>query len=505
MIFSIFRPPAEGETVAECRLGDICDASSFSYEQYFCGVGTFEIKIPVNSAFAGALEPNLLLYTPRYGGFIIKNILRTDNETKLTGYDLNGILRDRVVLTADSVSDGKDAVSGTTEYCVKHFVANNLVSAADNGRNIPRLAVAEDCGRGIANDHYLASPENLDDVVRTMCENAGLGYRITMDFSAGESQAVFTFDVQEQFDAAESGGQRPAFSVGLGNISAMEREVGVTAEKNALWCDTGSAPQFVFKQDTPPVSWDRREDFAALSLVDKFDGEEITGTARQVMADKYAQTDSLVVTAGDIREYGRSYNLGDMVCVYDKRSKALLESWISGAEIKLTATEQSVKLILGSAKPRLLDGLAKKSDLLKKSQSDFPPASDVYAIKTLNYLDSSVRSEKCEFRSGAAILDESVEYGIVQCNTGNVLAKVMHAGDGSVRITSDFASQGRSQGEVTLNSGSVYLSEITNGTTRFAMTKTSTGGLRITFGTNYVQFNVDGTITFKHKDGTRTI
>lgn len=376
MVFSIFRPPGDGETFAECRLGDICDATDFSYEAYFCGVGTFELKLPVTSVFEGVLQPNVLLYTPRFGGFIIKNILRTESEAKLTGYDLNGILRDRLILTADDTPDGKDEVSGSTEYCVKYYVAKNLISAVDNNRNIPRLETAEDSGRGLPNDHYLASPENLDDVVRTMCENAKLGYRISMNVNSGGSAPVFVFDVAERFDAQSEGGQRPAFSIGLGNISALTREVGVTAEKNALWCDTGGAPQFVFKEDSPPVSWERREDFVSLSLVNKDDGEEIMGTARQVMADKYAQTDSLTVTAGDIREYSKAYKLGDLVTVYDKRNRAQLESWISGAEIKLTATEESVKLILGSAKPKVLDGLAKKSDLLKKSQSDFPPAAE---------------------------------------------------------------------------------------------------------------------------------
>ena len=374
MVFSIFRPPSDGESVAECRLGDICDATDFSYEPYFCGVGTFELKLPITSAFSGILQPNTLLYTPRFGGFIIKNILRTESEVKLTGYDLNGILRDRLTLTAEDTPDGKDEVKGTTEYCVKYYVANNLISAVDNNRNIPRLETAENGGRGLQGDHYLASPENLEDVVRTMCENAKLGYRISMNINAGSINPVFTFDVSERFDAKDNGGQRPAFSIGLGNIAALTREVGVTAEKNALWCDTGSAPQFVFKEETPPVSWERREDFVSLSLVDNTDGDEIRATARQVMADKYAQTDSLTVTAGNISEYGAGYKLGDIVTVFDKRNNALLESWISGAEIKLTATEQSVKLILGSAKPKVLDGLAKKSDLLKKSQSDFPPA-----------------------------------------------------------------------------------------------------------------------------------
>ena len=374
MVISIFRPPGDGETIKECRLGDICDVTEFNYEPYFCGVGTFEIKLPITSAFAGILQPNLLLYTPRFGGFIIKNILRTESEVKLTGYDLNGILRDRLTLTADDTPDGKDEVKGSTEYCVKYYVHKNLIGAVDNNRNIPRLETAANGGRGLPNDHYLASPENLEDVVRTMCENAKLGYRITMDVNAATTQPVFLFDVSERFDAVPEGGQRPAFSIGLGNVAALAREVGITAEKNALWCDTGGANQFVFKEDNPPVSWERREDFVSLSLVDKDSGEEIVATARQVMADKYALTDSLTVTAGNIAEYGKTYKLGDIVTVYDKRNKALLESWISGAEIKLTSSEESVKLILGYAKPKVLDTLARKSDLLKKSQSDFPPA-----------------------------------------------------------------------------------------------------------------------------------
>ena len=40
LILPIFRPPNDGESVQECKSGDINDAISLEYEQFFCGYGT---------------------------------------------------------------------------------------------------------------------------------------------------------------------------------------------------------------------------------------------------------------------------------------------------------------------------------------------------------------------------------------------------------------------------------------------------------------------------------
>ena len=381
MVLQIFRPPGDGETLSACKLGDINDAISFEYEKFFCGAGTFTLEIPAVSPFAGEIQPNVLLYDRQYGDcFVVRNVKTAADLITVTGYDLTGILRDRLVLlntaAGETESDGHVLASGTTEAVVKQYVTNNLINAEDNTRNYPRLACAPDLGRGLKKATGYAAPETVDDVIRPICEGGLLGYGIKLDIAAaGSTDApLFIFDVAERLDrsAEQDERNRVIFSIGRGNVTAMEREVGNTAYRNALWCETDADPVFVFDGEVEPASWGRREEYVSLAVVDSLDEAEVTQAARDTMADKFAQTDSLTIDAGNPLEYGEIYNLGDIVTVYDKAKKVQLDSWISAVKLTRRAGEFTVKITLGEAKPKLLDGYAKQADLLKKNQRDYP-------------------------------------------------------------------------------------------------------------------------------------
>lgn len=384
MVIQIYGVPEEGIALRELKKGDINDAISFEYEQFFCGVGTFTLELPLTTPFAAELVENILLYLREDDVcFIIKNVKHKSDMITVVGYDLNGMLLDRLTMERDSGVDGtegKDCISGTTEACVKHFVAYNMISSPDNFRNYPRLAVAEELGRGIESDSDLVGKECVEDVVRTLCEGAQLGYRVRLELHDSSTEPLLIFDVYEREDhtADQSERNRVIFSEGLYNLTEIERETGITAEKNALWCDTGGENMFVYKTDESgaafnPVGWDRREEYMSLSVTDSYDTEEIELTARKQMADKYAQTDSLTINAGNPLDYGTVYKLGDIVTVYDKKRSVQLNSVISSVLVKRTGTEHSVQLSLGERKPKLLDKYAKQNQIQRKEQVDFPP------------------------------------------------------------------------------------------------------------------------------------
>ena len=400
MVLQIFRPPSDNELLQDCKLGDINDAISLEYEKYFCGAGTFTLELSPASPFAGAIEVNSLIYCREDDiCWVVKNIKTTSEKVTVTGYDLNGLLLDRLTLPTEdgeAGTEGKDAVSGSTEACVKHFVEYNLISSEMPERNIPRLVAAENMDRGIAQDSYLASKECLEDVVRTMCGGAGLGYRIRLDLTQSTSEPIFIFDVMEQCDrsADQDERNRVIFSEGMRNISNIERELGITADKNALWCEVGGLDGFVNSGENIPAGWARREEYVSLSVTDPYNQEFVDEAAQKEMSDKFASTDSLTVEAGNPLEYGVVYDVGDIVTVYDREKSAQLNSVISAVTVKRTATEHTVKLTLGESKPKLLDGYAKKTDLLAKNQRAYPvaQASTAGAITTYEYLtDSSVK------------------------------------------------------------------------------------------------------------------
>ncbi|MBD5112138.1 MAG: hypothetical protein HDT42_06315 [Ruminococcaceae bacterium] len=379
MTLALYSPPPEGQTLGKRRLGDINDAISFEYEKFFCGVGTFTLEISPASVFADKIAVNTLIYSnDDEMCWVVKNVKTESDKITVTGYDLNCLLLDRLTMpteTGEAGTENKDAVMGSTEYCVKHFVEYNLIDSEMEERNIPHLCAAENLDRGIPDDTYLASKECLEDVVRTMCARAELGYRISLDFNTdGPGANYLVFDVMEQRDCTveQNERNRVVFSAGMRNIGGIEREIGVTAEKNALWCDVSGLNGFINADDDIPSGWERREEYVSLSVTDPYNQQFVTDAARQEMADKFALTDSLTVDAGNPLDYGTVYNVGDVVTVYDNERSAQLNSVISAAAVKRTATEYTVKLTLGEAKPKLLDGLARKSDLASKYQRDFP-------------------------------------------------------------------------------------------------------------------------------------
>lgn len=245
MVFGIYdQPNAEKTAWKDLKIGDLCDALEFDYLKYFCGVGTFTLVVPRNSVFADRIHANCFLIKPsdgvedRYDGFIVKNIVYENDTLKITGYDLNGLLVDRVTLYLQEYAD-KAVRAGSTEEIVKYYVDYNCVSSSDAERNFPGLEIAENMGRGIANDAASPRLECVADVVADILGAQSMGYRIAPIM---EGIVPMEFDVCEAADRTQDQDEnsRVVFSFGLGNVAQMKREVGVTADKNTFYCEIDS-------------------------------------------------------------------------------------------------------------------------------------------------------------------------------------------------------------------------------------------------------------------------
>ncbi len=381
MVISIFKPPEEGKIWAEHKTGDICDCLSYEYEKYFNGVGTFTLELPVNTRFRAELLVNRILVTDSGDALIIKNILTTLDKIKVTGYDLNGLLCDRVTL--GTASDGYDPHAGSTEACVKYYVRNNLAESEVAQRNLPRFeVVSSTLDRGVAADHAQPRYQNLQELVTEMCGAAKLGWRVYINPKGGSADTpVCLFDVAEQVDrsAGQSERDRVVFSVQTHNVSEMTREVGITSAKNVLYLDidgtvvqypqtaesdgteSGDGGESTAKR-TPGAGYDRREEYCSLSC-GSLNEEDYGIEAEQNIADRMEETDSLTIDAGSPLDYGVRYNVGDIVTVYDRDRSLQLDSVISAAKVTRSGGEYSVRLTLGDSKPKLLDQYAKKSEV----------------------------------------------------------------------------------------------------------------------------------------------
>ena len=400
MVFSIYKPPETADdTWASLKIGDINDVVEWDYTRFFCGAGTFSMIIPRTSTFADKIEVGCFLITINgdgYDGFIVKNIRYENDTLKITGYDLNGMLVDRI--TVAKTDDGKDVQSGATETIVKHYVAVNCVKSEDAERNFPALEIAEDLARGNPNDAASPRLSRVSDIIADILGAAGMGYRIYPLF--GKNTARFVFDVYEEVNRTDeqTENSRVIFAFGHGNITEMVRETGVTADRNTFYCELsdGLVTRYDKKisgagdeetTETPAFSgYNRREEFLELNC----ELAELEVYAEHEIADRYLETDALEIVAGNPLDYGAVYNVGDIATVYDRRRDVKLNSVISAAEVKRTANEYSVKITLGNAKPKPLDLLSKSngavSTVIRQSVEVKPLINDYEYVS-----DTSVR------------------------------------------------------------------------------------------------------------------
>ena len=437
MVISIFKLPEEGKTWAEQKTGDICDCISLEYEKFFNGVGTFTAELPVNTRFRDRLEVNSVLMLDSGDALIVKNIKTTLDKITLTGYDLNGLLCDRLTLT--DKEDGCDTQAGASETIIKHFVSANLVNCElDPNRNLPRFGIAEDKGRGLPGDNAMPRLQNVQELVTEICGAAKLGWRISVDGSAGNDKPIFVFDVTEQTDRAvnQSERNRVIFSAQMHNVSTMTREVGVTAAKNALFLDIdGTVVQYPKAADegtevrrAVAVGYDRREEYCSLTT-DSLEEADYTAEAEQNMSDRMNETDSLIIDAGNPLDYGRLYDVGTIVTAYDRNRNVQLDSVISAAAIRRSGSEYSVKLTLGESKPKLLDGYQKKSEATQKTvrNESGKNVSAAGVLTEYQYLtDTSVK-----FNGTTYTIEKDAETGLISKisdSNGNSLEPGISAG-----------------------------------------------------------------------------
>lgn len=336
MIFGIYDPPDSSiEPWPDLRVGTIVNAEDFEYEKLFCGVGNFELNVPIGSTDADKLKLGRLLFSVD-GGFVIKKIQHGANNIMVSGYDLNGLLLDR--LTVANSEDGKQRVSGSTETIVKRLVNTNCASSATAARRFPGLKVKADKGRGIENDAAAPRLEIVADVISDILSAQQMGWRISavnLADSSTSSSARFEFDVFKSVNR-KAGSSRPkTFSYGLGNADAIKTENSIADAKNTLYCELDDGTVQTYSPVSDNEGFGRTEEYADLGCA----LSELEIYAEHEIAGRFAEVQSVTLEHVDASGFGdtnslEGFDLGDIVTVVDNNANVKLEALISSVKIK---------------------------------------------------------------------------------------------------------------------------------------------------------------------------
>jgi len=360
MICTVYRPlSADYPTFAAAKITDIFKVTSYDYTERNYEVGNFTLVIPANEPSVELIGKEQLLFTDDGDYLYITDTKETEESLTITGYDLKYILASRISLfpTAEQEAGtyGYYVVAGTTEYCIKDIIQYNITAAADTNRRIYGFVIADNAGRGLTSDSYMTRLEPLDEVIGTLCKNAGIGYTVTPNFT--NNTIVFDVAIPTNRTDSQTDVNKIVFAKQFNNIQTVSRELGVSAEKNALYAvqgkDTGSAlVQLVNRNDTTAdYGLYRRETSVSVSC----DVGEIRAYALKEAEDKI-ETDSFEVEAFAVDTYKKEWFVGDIVTF--KYKNLFLDTNIIAVQYSATGNSTTLKLTTGQSAPKIISSVS---------------------------------------------------------------------------------------------------------------------------------------------------
>lgn len=328
----IFDPPEAGSPVFR-NVGRSTAATGVTTVERLYTPGHFTVEIPWEARHAEKLVQGRLVWIAgAYWGIVDDVGLAADAGGQMltvSGRQLKGLAEDRITIPPDftqvSGAQGYDAVTGTTEAVMKHFVQANMINPAQPSRALYGLETAPDLGRGVAQDKYMSRHEALSGVLSALGEAAELGWDILPDLEGHR----LVFDVVEGQDhtALQSERKRVVFEVERKTALAQRYSRNTSDSRNLFYAtlagsefaDEALTVTYLREGEEEPVGIRRREAHLNLSADTPVAGDEYNELRRLALieAERYRDAESFTceIAPDGLYRYGRDYALGDLVTV----------------------------------------------------------------------------------------------------------------------------------------------------------------------------------------------
>lgn len=338
--------PVTAERAQFESAGLALDAASITTTDALSTPGDFAFTLPLGGRCADRVEKGLLVRIDKLFWGIIDGLSfgwdRGGPMVEVSGRQLKGLTADRITVpplaTEIAGAQGYDAYSGSTEAVIKHYVDANMVRALQAKRNYPGLLIALDRGRGRADDRYITRHDKLDEVLKSLCEAAGLGYDIAPDLDNG----AYVFDVIQGADRSGVQGERPRVVFDIARRTA-ESQTYTTSQRDEcnIFYATRSGAEFEDEALTMMYVRDgeeerggiyRREQHLSVSADTPTAGQEYDELRRVALieAENYKAADSFACKVMDSGlSFGRDYFVGDTVTVQNREWGILMHPMLT--------------------------------------------------------------------------------------------------------------------------------------------------------------------------------
>ena len=318
--------------------------ASFIWTERYCGAGDFELYTPLSTGVLDFMTTNCYLYLAESDRLMVIDTItiETDDEkgsyVLAKGSSLESILERRIVWHMF-------AQDNLIQEVIINVLEESILLAVDHDRRIPRLTAvwSED---PVVNFHDVAVNylgENLYDSIKSLCETADLGFKITMPtFGSWVFEVYAGKDRSHDQDALPYVVFSPDFENLLNSKYVTSTKllktvalVGGEGEGNTKSVVTASQPS------GSKTGLDRREIYVDASSVSSNAGEipeaeydaqlEQKGLEALVDQVEYSIFDGEAQVDDGRYAYGRDYNLGDIVQIaneYGLTSKSRIVEYI---------------------------------------------------------------------------------------------------------------------------------------------------------------------------------
>ena len=362
----IYDPPTASDPVFVNR-GLVTGASSIHLIERHFSPGYFTVEVPTGARHAGELrEGRLILVDGAFWGIIDDVNYKAETAgdiLTISGRQLKGLTADRITIPPGSAevsgAQGYDTATGSTETVIKHFVAGNMCNTDQPARVVFGLEIAEDQGRGVAEDKYMSRHEKLDTVLSALGEASGLGYDIAPDLT--RHRLVFDVVPGEDHTGEQSERTRVVFDVHRKTALSQAYAHNTGDARNLFYATMGGAEfedealtvTYVRDGEDEPVGIRRREVHLELSVDTPTAGDEYNELKRLALieAENYRPAESFTceIPPGGRYQYRKDFKVGDLVTVRNMAWGVTMDTRLTEMETQYSASGITLTATFGKA------------------------------------------------------------------------------------------------------------------------------------------------------------
>lgn len=340
-------------------IGEIDDYESLIFTRSYHDIGEFQITINKKKQNVDKLQKNNFIIidndTCKAGIIKYRQISEDENGIEtvtIKGYQLKYITTQRTVVPPAGFTN--DEIRGNAETVMKHYVDNHIINPFDINRKIDIVQINPNQNRGITLE-WKSRFKNLAAELTDISNITGIGWDMFIDY---ESKKIL-FDVLNGRDLTinQSINSPVIFSKSFDNLNNQNYIYNDTNRKNVIYvAGKGEGVDRNIEVVGSAVGLERIEEFT--DARDKETTSELIVYGERMLKELGSEQtlEAQILTYSNL-EYGKDYNLGDIVTIKYDTENLILDTRIIEVQEVYEPGGYKINVVFGNKIPTLINKL----------------------------------------------------------------------------------------------------------------------------------------------------